>query len=535
MRKIIIKEWPYPEKTKVMLLRVENPIYDGNGNWHTNVIFRSINKDDKKVTLDWGLLPMLKTGQIFSDGAKLYDQKNKKIAVFSFDNVEFKFFVDQIMTEAGIVQRPAFRAKLGETYYNIPAIELVRSFFARTRRLAYTLLEANSILPLCQCQISTYPVKRVVVHLSPDCPADLASEKWISTLVWMATDTVAQKSWSSFFLYFKSCQGLDVFPKTEEEIPTFPLGGKFSLTCGYRSYGKSMWLDEIIKVDCDSIDFDEIAISKYITERGGGIKSKMISVRQSEKIEIVNSAQSALKRKVTADVDLPNLMFKKQPRISIIKKTVGMSVSGYNCIEKVDGSIAVTGKNDGFTDTQTGIEFSSIEKETISEKNDDINMLIPELKEIRQEDLGYNTTLQEYLETMQLLKRICGVVRVDTKIYEIPGESSFAWITKDAKRCCAVSMVKMTTGKVVYIIEADRTIYGSEKRWSIATLLFKIHKSDFAEIVTILARILNEEGHWASTLLKEISDISFVRLRHENNSSKYCWSNRIFNKCSQRS
>lgn len=516
MRKIIIKDWPYPDKVRAMLMRLGNPVCDGNGNWHTDVAFRSVSKEDKKIEMDWGLLPMLKTGQIFCDGYKISDNPNNKKDNFTFDNVNFRFFIDRIKRENSVIERPAFRARVGDIYYNIPAIEVVRSFFARARRLAYALLESNSILPLCQCQVETTTMKSAIVHLSPDCPSELTNEKWLPTLAWMATNELAQKSWDLFHRYFNSCNSEDIYPRNKEETPIFPMSGRFSIEGYYRSYGNTIWIEEIINMDGISLDFDEIVGVKHITKSNGKTKTGIVSVKKFEKIGITNSAQSATKGEVTVDVELPIFTFKKQPKIRIIKKNMGMGSIYANCSEKHEGSITVTGKNEGFIGVRTGIEFSARDEATNINKNDDIAMIsIPGLKEAGAGDLQYNTTLSGYLDALSRLNKLQRISAVSTKIYELPGEGSLVWITAEGRRCCAISMVKLLTGKKIYIIEVDRTIYGSTRKKYIATLLLSIQGGECTEIIYKLVKLMAELGHWEEARLDALQDnLAYKRLKH---------------------
>lgn len=178
MRRIVIRDWPYPKGVKAMLLRVDNPTYGSKGNWYTNVTFRSVFKENKTIPLDWGLLPMLKTGQIFCDGYKVDEHRMKEIKTFDFNGDDFRFFIDRLKLGEELIERPVFCAVIDGVYHKIPVVEVVRAFFARTRTLANELLAANNILRLCQCQLDEEK-RSVKVQLSPDCPYELGNERWM--------------------------------------------------------------------------------------------------------------------------------------------------------------------------------------------------------------------------------------------------------------------------------------------------------------------------------------------------------------------
>jgi len=174
-------------------------------------------------------------------------------------------------------------------------------------------------------------------------------------------------------------------------------------------------------------------------------------------------------------MDLPDFTFKKQPKINIIKKSIGVGLGDYHRIEEPVASIAVTGKNDGFTVAQTGIEFLHIDKDRIEVKNE-LNMIcIPELKEVYSEKLSDYPNVISFLEILQQLSEKKEIMSIATKIYEIPGNNSFSWIAEYVKRCCVISIVRML-GREVILIEVDRTIYGTNEKWKVATLLVRKRK-----------------------------------------------------------
>lgn len=526
MRTIVLKNWPYPDSVRAMLLRVENPIYDGNSNWHIDLVFRSIKKEDKVISVDWGLLPMLKTGQIFSNGSKIGDNLNLKKDKFRFDNRGFEFFIDRIKTVEGIVERPAFQARVGGIYFNIPVIEVARSFFARKRKLAYTLLETNSIVSLCQSEIDKTAPKRVVLHFSPECPFDLTREQWLPMLAWMASNQLAKLSWDSFYRYFRSCESPNVVPVDKVSTPIFPINGPFSLECRYRSYGNTIWFEEITSIECNSMEFDEICVVKYIYGNRSNSKSQIVSYRSPQKIEISNSASSALQGHVILDVDLPGFIFKRTPRISIVKKILGIDRGFVNHSELFEESINATGKNEGFINSLVGVDFSSSDHDHMGAAGD--MWTIPELKEVRLGNLQYNYTLLEYLEVIDILSRKWEVLEVGTKIYEFPGDSSFAWITSGIRRCCAISIVKLVTGKTTYIVEAERSTYRSNEKWKVSTLLLNIKEDDHIKTILRIVKNLAISGHWETLRLKnEKNKVVYERLKHGNEINKSRWAGRI--------
>lgn len=199
MRRIVIKNWPYPKGIKAMLLRIDNPVYDGQGNWHSDVIFRSIYKEYKTIPLAWGLLPMLRTGQVFCDGYQVEYRSNTKRERFDFNNPQFEFFIHEFTSNNALVKIPCYRTVQNGITYNIVAVEVVRSFFARTRTLAYEILQENNLMRLCQSRLKEGDEKSITIHFSPECPARLCTEKWLPILAWMSTNKLAQLSWASFF------------------------------------------------------------------------------------------------------------------------------------------------------------------------------------------------------------------------------------------------------------------------------------------------------------------------------------------------
>jgi hypothetical protein len=516
MKKVIIKNWPYPKGVKAMLLRIGDPVYDGQGNWHSDVSFRSIYKEYKTVPLSWGLLPMLKTGQVFCDGHQVDYNRSAKRKKFDFSDAKFKFFTHQFTSNNVLVKLPCFRTIQNDIIYNITAIEVVRCFFARTRTLAYEILQENSLIRLCQSKLNEVNKKSVTIQLAPECPARLCSETWLPFLAWLSTNELAQLSWTSFFNYYRIWQNV----KSEVEFnPLFPLLGDFSLDCYWRSYGKNIWFDEISNIHCDALHFDEILASKYVTEnkkdpnnRNG--RSKFTSTL-SDNVEIVNTEPASSGSSMTLKTDLPDFIFEKQPKVYIIGKIMEVGKNHVNGIFEVNDEIEVTGKNIGFNNCRKGIEFTANVGNNLAKMDLDISFAL-DLLEASEKDLACNTTLNSYLDEINNISKMPGIVGMKTKIFQIPGDSSFVWIFPGIKRCCAVSIIQLDKGKQIYLVEADRTIYNTKGKWQVATLIL-ITDNKRLNILKQLITLLAHTGHWDVGELDLLRPkITYRRLKHSN-------------------
>lgn len=510
-----------------MLLRVDNPIYDGNGNWYTNVTFRSVLKENKTIHLDWGLLPMLKTGQIFCDGCKVDENREKEDMTFDFKGCDFRFFIDRLKLGEESIERPVFCAVIDGVYHKIPVVEVVRAFFARTRTLANELLAANNILRLCQCQLDVEK-RSVTVQLSPECPSELGNERWLTSLAWISTDNLARKSWDSFFRYYNFSQETAGTPKVKV-YPVFPLDNSFSLTCCYRKHKNNLWIDEIKDIQCGSLDFDEVVGIKYVTSRQvDEIRPpRIINVKKNVgNIEVSNLKESARKQTVTSETDLPGFKIASQPNIRVVKKVLETKSLLVKCVQEWETGIYGTGKNQGFVNIGTGIEFTP----TDCKENAEINMQpLQGLQKALAKDLAYNRTLHNYIQGINLVKNMPQIVGTCTTIYELPGNNSFAYIAPGIKRCCAVSKIQTSSSNAIYIIEADRTIYGTNKKWSVSTLLLRLNFEENYGKMCSLIRILPESGHWDEANLNLMKDyFKFKRLKHRHEYD-LGWAIRIFN------
>lgn len=348
----------------------------------------------------------------------------------------------------------------------------------------------------------------------------------------MSTDKLARKSWDSFFRYYNFSKKADDTSKSEG-VPVFPLGEAFSLKCCCRSYGNNLWIDEIKDIKCNSLEFDEVVGVKYVVERevDENKAPRIVPVKKlNGDIGILNSKESATNQTITAEVDLPGFTFVKQPNIRIIKKVLNTKKGVTRFVQEGEANIVGTGKNPGFINSGQGVEFTNNYHDG-SDKTIEMP-IFSELKKASEVDLAYNKTLSDFYGSVSLLAQSFDVAGVGSAVYELPGESSFTRITTGIKRCCAITMIRMINGKMFYAIEADRTIYGYDKRWPVSTLLIRIAIDDHATIICNLVRILAESGHWEEVQLGNMKkNLFYERLIHRNDAAKYRWAERIRNVC----
>ena len=154
-----------------------------------------------------GLLPILKLGQVFSEG-KLMTLAVKGIfgkAVISDVSVYQEITSAEIPkalysfdgNQGGVQRLFKYQTDNGEIF--IPTIELIRYLFLHNRTLANALMRPSGIMSLFSPEMPGHHAE-LTLNFTAEMPKSSLSQQFAQEFAWLALDPDARKSWDSVYI-----------------------------------------------------------------------------------------------------------------------------------------------------------------------------------------------------------------------------------------------------------------------------------------------------------------------------------------------
>lgn len=155
--------WPYPSDVPAYLYWIKSPmlVKDENGTkWLTKILFVGENGVPHVRHVPWGALPELKLGSMYQGGVSMDALQPGEVREFQLGSAVKirKTSADWIHTpwiervrdhERKLLFEQCVEIRDGSTVLVVPCVEIVRSFFAINKQLAYLLLEPSGLTRCC--------------------------------------------------------------------------------------------------------------------------------------------------------------------------------------------------------------------------------------------------------------------------------------------------------------------------------------------------------------------------------------------------
>lgn len=157
------RNWPYPSDVPAYLYWVKSPmlVRDEHGTqWLTKILFMAENGEPHVRHVPWGVLPELKLGSMYQGGVVMDAPPPGEVREFQLGSpVKIrKISADWIRTpwiervrdhERKFLYEQCVEIRDGSTVLVVPCVEIIRSFFAINKQLAYLLLEPSGLTRCC--------------------------------------------------------------------------------------------------------------------------------------------------------------------------------------------------------------------------------------------------------------------------------------------------------------------------------------------------------------------------------------------------
>lgn len=519
-----LRPWPFNENEVVELYWLCSPYMNKNKQWMIKAVFKSGNKI-KSVEIPWGTLPYLRLGQKYKNGS-ICDSyirgfsgevniKNEKIEICSSFDMPYKLYYFYKNIEYGTQKVCKFQ--VGKVTYFIPCIEIVRSFFAKSKTLANYILKPNGLDFLIED--SKIIEESLYISLSIEIPQRIATKETAAHLGWIKYNAEAFKSWCSVYSNIYDNEGIknrfiELLPPIKEN-------------CYWKYRGINI---ENCVLILELTEFSNIRTPfKYV-------KYSHPKIEKSKVFEVVNKFRFSNKEKGLTfemsedkkaegtrmgqqqyDLQLPSTKFLFEDIKSVEKITdterevyIGTKIISKNSERGVkDGTVAKVSTEDWIgTGKIAPIEFRSLEIVT------------------GQKGKG----LEDFYKIIQYIKDNYKEFDISMTEIFLPEGKKFSHYPDGDRRNCSVVKVQHKL-KMCYILEVGRN-----DNWSISTLFVRTSFSEFSnqEFEVIIQRIIedlvNNNGHWNSDTLNHNKKFEFYKMKHTASINILLIANRICRK-----
>lgn len=177
--KFKFSSWPFPVDVPAHLCWVNSPMQVGeHKQWQSEVLFRGQNDQYHKRIVPWGGIQSLKLGGVYVNGAiseltpagDVVEFELSRNAIFYVQSLEtLKYqWLDRVGNfKKEFLWEYCVCIKDGKIRLWVPCIEIIRSFFAINKQMAYLLLEPGGLLKVCK---SEFKCGRVKINFSNEVP-----------------------------------------------------------------------------------------------------------------------------------------------------------------------------------------------------------------------------------------------------------------------------------------------------------------------------------------------------------------------------
>lgn len=201
MAKIILKNWPFSEGVRARLHWIRSPYQVGESRqWRIMVVFIAEDGDIKEIRVSWGILPMLRLGEVYCDG-----QSTGTFPGLERRSIRFSRSLDILVSESIVI--PKELCRLGSKWnlqekcvqivdrdlkIIVPCLEIIRAYFATTRLMASEMLSPDSFNGICTSNMEN---GKVHMMFSNKVAANIVTSGLATRIALVLEDREFNQSW----------------------------------------------------------------------------------------------------------------------------------------------------------------------------------------------------------------------------------------------------------------------------------------------------------------------------------------------------
>lgn len=522
MSNFTIRPWPFSNNEVAELYWLCSPYMNEHREWILKAVFKCNNKVNV-VELPWGTLPYLRLGRYYKNGSLFNTYKRGSIGDVKIENEQFKISTSFNMpsklyyfyknAEFGIQKVCKFT--VGEVTYFIPCIEIVRSFFAKSKTLANYILKPNGLdFLITDSKIIN---KCLFISMSIEVPERIATRETAAILGWIKYNEDAFTEWCAVYSNIFDTQILK--NKLIELLP--PVREQCSWNYRGINSDNNVLILELLETSSIKTPFEYVKFSHPKIQRNKVVEiadkirnSRNGKDKKYEMLEDKNGIGTRMEQnQPVIEVTSTRFLFENIKTIEKMTEAqreifIGTKIipTG-NCIAGNGESIVKVSTEDWSGDGKLPpIEFNSLE-------------IVKALK---------GKGLEDFYRVIQYIKNNYKQYYISMTEVFLPEGKSFSYYPDGDRRTCAIVRIISEKLRTCYILEVGRF-----DEWSISTLFIKypyIGKNNLEfeiDIELLLSKLIIDGGHWKNESFN--TRYRFIKLKHINSGSDTNIINKIIN------
>lgn len=519
-----------------------SPYRNSEGRWTVRAVFVSAAEEERGLFGDepttyeisefpWGLLPNLRVGRFYVNGVLETDREPETkglyvpdirngsfCSAFHIPKQLYSFFDNKILGNERI-----WRFIVGNTIYYLPCLEIIRAFFAPSKTLTNQILKPYGLEFLIE---DTEQIDNELrVSLSSDIPQSIINDQMVAHLLWLVYDEIARSSWDRIYngVFSRAVKRFPTNPVIGlseglplETIP--PLENECELTFTSTKFANSCLIHEITKiVGLPGIPFARVrykhSFSKGNVEKvdDGRIGEKVTSLNRDGRYMLADKRKRVRTRSDQPLAEIPKIVLGFNSLPQIVKEN--NFTETFSSEEKFNSS-----KQNFSTDTKHNTNDEK--KFSVDESYRGGELRPIEFAGLKLLEKSNDHGLNDFILTLDFIKKLSPYLKIDSQIYNLPGDFPFCFIGGNIRRNFAIANIFSSKGEVGYLLEVSRL-----DNWQISTLLIKFNsqKSDPKDhnkiLLLIIKKMIENDGHWVLESLEHATKFRFKRIKHFNEDS----------------
>lgn len=527
MSSLILRPWPYEKNEEVELYWLCSPYMNIHRQWILKAVFKYYS-DVKTVELPWGTLPYLRLGQKYRNGIAIDSYKRGSLGEIKINDENFeicnsfdmppKLFYLYKNYEYGMQKMCKFTAQ-GIKYY-IPCIEVLRSFFAKSKTLTNYILKPNGLdFLITESEITNDCLN---ISLSIEIPESIVNNETAAHLGWIKYNEEAFKSWTS--VYGNIFDNGNVNHSYIQLLPPVRQDCKWN----YRGINNdnSVLILELISSTGLRTPFKYIRffhpkiLRNKVTEIPEKIRrSKTEEGKQFELIDGKNTAGTR-KQQNQPTLELPSTQFTFEDILKIekIKEKNKEIFIGLKIIP--NANIGSSNKKENDLKVSTGDWISEGKIEPI------------EFESLETVKGRKGKGLEEFYEVIKYIADNYNQFKISMTEIFLPESKSFSYYPDGSRRPCAIVKIDFNDKQYCYILEVGRADGWSISRLFLWPISLNLKQEIFERIIFIILEDLeNNNGHWKNDSLWNNQQVKSFLMKHIKQDTYLKDALKIVNKC----
>lgn len=533
-RTLVLNPWKFRYDEEVELYWLCSTRMDQNQNWMITAVFKRADGTVKDIEYPLGTLDMLRIGWKYKNGrisedaqvGKVKDVTVPKTCTYNIvDGFKMpkKLYLLNGNTRYG--RQKICHFFLNSMNYYVPCIEIMRGFLTPSVALTNAIMRPHGLESLIDSTQILF--RELNITLSAEYPSRLVNDESVLHLVWLLYNKRAKEIWNSVYRLILN-YSTNSYNSKEILIDTIPPMDK-DCRLEYRGFNvdNSTFIQEVISIQgIEMPTFDSIVYShpslyknEQVNEPKRQIGNKG-STEKSDELELDESGEPSRKSNQQSAVELPPVQFGFVNKPKMIKKKNKVSLvrtGGSEDNNQTNGSGRSSGISEKIVTTQdwslsgciTPIEFKLLEL-------------------VKEEPMR---GLEKFFKAIDYITKQSPSLKLASSVVYLPYGKGFSVCPDGFRRTCAIVKVINYLQPPSYIFEVGRP-----DDWSVSTLFMyplnikNIDKDIEETIINNLVKLVNNNGHWDYSFLRDQPAITFDTTKHVFGQLEERWAERIMDK-----